>query len=207
MIRRPPRSTRTDTLFPDTTLFRSVDLADRLSAKLSDQKQLRNNLTELLLSGNNGNAASAPFEITMLNFDEEMQGVTINNQATLSAACQSRWGHNCHVAGAITEDAGCLIVMRSKKEDDTSKPLLAAMRKAATQFSGDHPAFIAVQFNEIDPADLMLPHLRRRAGILSYALFLHYGAEHVNATCFSGFDGLVEHEGNVARSEENTSEL
>src|SRR3546814_17898975 len=25
MIRRPPRSTRTDTLFPDTTLFRSVD--------------------------------------------------------------------------------------------------------------------------------------------------------------------------------------
>src|SRR3546814_6733640 len=26
MIRRPPRSTRTDTLFPDTTLFRSVRL-------------------------------------------------------------------------------------------------------------------------------------------------------------------------------------
>src|SRR3546814_14499945 len=25
MIRRPPRSTRTDTLFPDTTLFRSID--------------------------------------------------------------------------------------------------------------------------------------------------------------------------------------
>src|SRR3546814_13341628 len=25
MIRRPPRSTRTDTLFPDTTLFRSPD--------------------------------------------------------------------------------------------------------------------------------------------------------------------------------------
>src|SRR3546814_17032435 len=28
MIRRPPRSTRTDTLFPYTTLFRSVDLAE-----------------------------------------------------------------------------------------------------------------------------------------------------------------------------------
>src|SRR3546814_16863183 len=25
MIRRPPRSTRTDSLFPDTTLFRSID--------------------------------------------------------------------------------------------------------------------------------------------------------------------------------------
>src|SRR3546814_8570645 len=28
MIRRPPRSTRTDTLFPYTTLFRSVAVAD-----------------------------------------------------------------------------------------------------------------------------------------------------------------------------------
>src|SRR3546814_7573547 len=28
MIRRPPRSTRTDTLFPYTTLFRSVDRGD-----------------------------------------------------------------------------------------------------------------------------------------------------------------------------------
>src|SRR3546814_13363038 len=28
MIRRPPRSTRTDTLFPDTTLFRSMPFRD-----------------------------------------------------------------------------------------------------------------------------------------------------------------------------------
>src|SRR3546814_15253680 len=33
MIRRPPRSTRTDTLFPDTTLFRSAELFDELKAK------------------------------------------------------------------------------------------------------------------------------------------------------------------------------
>src|SRR3546814_8008546 len=29
MIRRPPRSTLTDTLFPYTTLFRSIDLVER----------------------------------------------------------------------------------------------------------------------------------------------------------------------------------
>src|SRR3546814_20676412 len=34
MIRRPPRSTRTDTLFPYTTLFRSQDLADNAGAAL-----------------------------------------------------------------------------------------------------------------------------------------------------------------------------
>src|SRR3546814_17216505 len=32
MIRRPPRSTRTDTLFPYTTLFRSGHAADRAAA-------------------------------------------------------------------------------------------------------------------------------------------------------------------------------
>src|SRR3546814_6765351 len=31
MIRRPPRATRTDTLFPDTTLFRSSSLHGQLS--------------------------------------------------------------------------------------------------------------------------------------------------------------------------------
>src|SRR3546814_6591596 len=34
MIRRPPRSTRTDTLFPYTTLFRSKPDARRLGARL-----------------------------------------------------------------------------------------------------------------------------------------------------------------------------
>ncbi|WP_162875612.1 hypothetical protein [Sphingomonas crusticola] len=175
-----------------------IELADRLSANLGEQKQLRHTVRDMLSNGKAGNAAPSSFEITMLNFDEEMRGITIIDQRSLNAACQSRWGPNCHAAGAITDEAGCLIVMRSKKEDDTSKPLLAAMRKAATQFSGDRPAFIAVQFDEINPADLMLPHVRRRAGLLSYALFLQYGAEHVNATCFSSFDGLVEHDDNVA---------
>src|SRR3546814_10206477 len=32
MIRRPPRSTRTDTLFPYTTLFRSVDMKGAVAA-------------------------------------------------------------------------------------------------------------------------------------------------------------------------------
>src|SRR3546814_929349 len=35
MIRRPPRSTRTDTLFPYTTLFRSVDRVDQIEPALA----------------------------------------------------------------------------------------------------------------------------------------------------------------------------
>src|SRR3546814_14611002 len=33
MLRRPPRSTRTDTLFPYTTLFRSMNAGDRDNAE------------------------------------------------------------------------------------------------------------------------------------------------------------------------------
>src|SRR3546814_11875653 len=51
MIRRPPRSTRTDTLFPDTTLFRSIqnlrkekgfEVTDRISVKLEDEEMVKN---------------------------------------------------------------------------------------------------------------------------------------------------------------------
>src|SRR3546814_3382976 len=40
MIRRPPRSTRTDTLFPYTTLFRSADRDQPILAALSHARQL-----------------------------------------------------------------------------------------------------------------------------------------------------------------------
>src|SRR3546814_6199466 len=38
MIRRPPRSTRTDTLFPYTTLFRSMEQLDAELGAVGDQR-------------------------------------------------------------------------------------------------------------------------------------------------------------------------
>src|SRR3546814_20716249 len=64
MIRRPPRSTRTDTLFPYTTLFRS-----RLAARYPEQLEVRrlvrewevHNRRELQLEANVGfNEGDAP---------------------------------------------------------------------------------------------------------------------------------------------------
>lgn len=103
---------------------------------------------------------------------------------------QEVFGQNVHVAGAMSSDSA-LVVMRSEREDDTSKPWLTAMRKAASQLSGNRPGFIAVQLNDVKKEDLLLPHLRRRAGILSGALFWRYGADHVNAVQVSGYDALV----------------
>src|SRR3546814_10244736 len=41
MIRRPPRSTRTDTLFPYTTLFRSVAGMMRTGTQIDDQVEIQ----------------------------------------------------------------------------------------------------------------------------------------------------------------------
>src|SRR3546814_7307831 len=44
MIRRPPRSTRTDTLFPYTTLFRSASAAKTATGTTARRRDLRNPL-------------------------------------------------------------------------------------------------------------------------------------------------------------------
>src|SRR3546814_2155299 len=54
MIRRPPRSTRTDTLFPDTTLFRSVrdnDVFDDFYVERSGNLYQRACCNQVLLAG------------------------------------------------------------------------------------------------------------------------------------------------------------
>ena len=89
--------------------------------------------------------------------------------------------------------------MRSRKEDDHSKPVLEAIKKAATQFSGTRPGFIAVQFDDLRPQDLLLPHLRRNMGLLSYYLFHQCQAEHVAATYFCIFGGLTAFERGIGR--------
>src|SRR3546814_2879925 len=51
MIRRPPRSTRTDTLFPYTTLFRSLALHRALSAWVASARLSLKWPNDLLMDG------------------------------------------------------------------------------------------------------------------------------------------------------------
>src|SRR3546814_14611849 len=67
-IRRPPRSTRTDTLFPDTTLFRS-DAAPAGAQELGQQVETRR-LAGAIRPDQGVNAVPAHVEIDVLDGDE-----------------------------------------------------------------------------------------------------------------------------------------
>src|SRR3546814_1413155 len=93
MIRRPPRSTRTDTLFPYTTLFRSGPSAD--AANTGD--------VEKLLGGKN--VISASYDVPMLaHGSPETPGATVRiagDRCEIWAATQSATLVRDEVASAI----------------------------------------------------------------------------------------------------------
>jgi hypothetical protein len=166
-----------------------ITLQDRLPPDTASQTELR--AAAVQMAGNGPTSIDGSFfRIEREDYAARLYEAPLDGQARFYKACCNAFGPNCHVSGAITPDGQCLVVMRSRREDDHSKPLLEALRKGASQLSGTRPGFIAVQFDDITTEDLMLPHLRRRAGILSCALFGHYGASHVAATFFCVYGGL-----------------
>lgn len=175
----------------------NITLKARLSPNSANQVKLRE--AAVLMLGENApkSLKRQEFRIDRHAYGDCFGEKYFKSEQELYTACKNFFGANPHIAGGLSDASGCIVVMRSEREDDTSKPLLKAMRKAAKQLTGKHPASIAIQFQEIEPRDLMLPHLRRRVAILSYALFGHYLEKHLNAVCFTGFGAIVMGDGSV----------
>src|SRR3546814_18979772 len=73
MIRRPPRSTRTDTLFPYTTLFRSQRLVNTTFVDSEGDTQL----TQFVTNAGNAKTYGLEFEGTLIPW----KGMTIEGSA------------------------------------------------------------------------------------------------------------------------------
>ncbi|MGH8634237.1 MAG: hypothetical protein ACRET7_08900 [Burkholderiales bacterium] len=174
-----------------------VTLEDRLPSDTAQQNALRAAAIRMLADPNIGQFDGNFFTIVRDNYAGRLRAAAAKSQSEFYKACSDDYGEDCHASGAMTPDGGCLIVMRSHRADDHSRPLLEAIKKAATQLSGKRPGFIAVQFDDITPADLVLAHLRRRAGILSYYLFHEYKAAHVAAAYFCVYGGLTASPGGL----------
>ena len=174
-----------------------ITLEARLSPNTLLQAKLLRATVSMLLGGAPTMVDGPGFKLEIKPYADLFAGAPMHEKKAFQEACELALGAHTHVAGELSEQGGCLIAMRSQRDDDTSKPMLEAMRKAASQFSGERPAFIAIQEHGIEAPDLMLPHVRRRTAILSYALFGHYGAAHVNATYVTGFGAIVVRDGQV----------
>ena len=168
-----------------------VTLHDRLPSRSPEQSALHGAISRLLSEPALAAIDGDFFRLTREGYGDHLRSASTENATEFYSACRDAFGHDIHVSGAMAEGGVCLLVMRSLLEDDSSKPWLEAMEKAATQFSGARPAFIAVQFNDLTPPDLILPNFRRRAEILSGAVFRKANTAHVAATFFCPYAGLV----------------
>ncbi|MGJ3700817.1 hypothetical protein [Variovorax sp. AFSI2.2] len=170
-----------------------VTLSGRLSADLAQQSLLANAVSALIDSDATSAMKGSGFELRKARF-EDVPGVEENlrDPKLLQAALNKAFGKDLHAAGWQGSDSAYLLVMRSTKEDDPSFPTLEAMRKGASQLSKTRPGLLALQDHGMEPADLFLPHVQRRAFILSGALFGQYKARHVNAVYITGYGAVVD---------------
>src|SRR3546814_18803259 len=100
MIRRPPRSTRTDTLFPYTTLFRSVpqykEARKAFEGQTKDKQAFKLGMEDLLGSRRN-TAADASDQMGRLN-DSQLEQFRLGDRTRLAAEFYGnksgvkRWG-------------------------------------------------------------------------------------------------------------------
>lgn len=168
-----------------------VTLKDRLPAEEKHQNILREAANRVLSRNAITQIEGEFFQIIRERYDSRLEQASLSGEREFYKVCRELYGDNCHVSGVITPKSVCLVIVRSQREDDHSDSMLEAMKKATKQFSRKRPAFIAMQFDDIEPADLLLHHLCRRLGILSYALFRRDDASHVAATYFGAYRGLV----------------
>src|SRR3546814_1943141 len=84
MIRRPPRSTRTDTLFPYTTLFRSAEV-DRLVTAVWEEGPL-----DCLVNNAAGNFLARSETLSPRAVDAVL-AIVMHGTAYVTLACGRRW--------------------------------------------------------------------------------------------------------------------
>ena len=167
-----------------------ITLNDRMLPDVESQRVLRTATSRVLTEANLTQLSGPNFVVEREPYERRLANTDFIESKELYAACSKAFGPNCHAAGVMSETGGCLVVVRSRREDDPSKPQLEALKKATSQLTGNHPGFIALQFEDIEPPDLTLPHLRRRAAILANVVFHSNDSSHLAAVYHTAYGGL-----------------
>lgn len=175
-----------------------VTMTDRFPGHLEQQREIAQTVLEAIEGLENTVHRRASYNVYRESIDYLIADMN-DREADMSKALRERFGDNCHVAGALGNNGGHLIVVRSEREDDPSRASLDARKTAVRQLPSDLPGIIALQYEDITVQDLSKPDFRRRATILDNAIFHDSRAHHVAAIYHSAFDGLWQSEGRLAK--------
>jgi hypothetical protein len=176
-----------------------ITLDDRLVPDVGTQGPLRSSTARMLSDDTLTTLTENGFRIEREPLEKVVPAKLTGGIDDLNPRWQKAYGGNCHVAGPLTHAYGCVVAVRSVREDDPSRAQLDALKKAASQLSGRAPGFIAVQHEEVTPQDLAQRPLRRKAGILAMALFHSDSGQHIAAIHHSTFSGFHSAHGIIAR--------
>jgi len=174
-----------------------VTMADRFPADRPSQDQIASHVRELFQAGPGTRRTGNGYNVNTERF-ESVDFSTATSNLT-AATLRSRWGENSHVAGVNIEGMWNIIVVRSAREDDSSREALAARKKAVKQLPVDRPGIIALQYEEIAVQDLQKPAFRRRLAILDAAIYQDKRAAHVAGIYHCAFDGRWLHAGQLGK--------
>jgi len=186
---------------PQTSVTSSVavvvTMTDRFPADRPGQDQIASYVRELFQAGPDTRRSGDGYSVEAERFDSvDLTTATSNLKA---ATLRGRWGENSHVAGVNIEGMWNLVVVRSTREDDSSREALAARKKAAKQLPIHRPGIIALQYEEITVQDLRKPAFRRRLAILDAAIYRDERAAHVVGVYHCAFDGRWPHAGQLGK--------
>jgi len=164
-----------------------VTLEDRLPTSDRGQEKIADEIRNLANQPIGTRMDFDGFKIAHLSQVGELGLAKITDEADLQKRVQNRFGESCHMVATGNSERGLAIIIRSRNEDDHSKPQLDAMKYACKQLSGDQPAFISIQFDDMNFSQLQLPHVKRRMNVLSQYLFASRESHYLAATIFSAY--------------------
>lgn len=168
-----------------------VTMADRFPSTRATQDEIAHHIRALFRAGPGARRSGMGFYVHAEPFTNvDLVAATSNLRPE---ALRRRWGANAHVAGFSVNGRWNLVIVRSARQDDTSREALAARKKAAKQLPVDRPGVIAIQYEAITVQDLVKPPFRGRLTILDAAMLQDARLAHVAGIYHCAFDGRWQH--------------
>jgi hypothetical protein len=164
-----------------------VTLDDRLPAADARQRELTDAIRDVAAKSIGTTASGTFFEISKLSYAAHFGLEPVLDRTLFQQRVQECFGANCHSVTTGDRHAGLTVILRSLVEDDHTKPQLEALKLAARQLPKNVPAFVSVQFDDLDFSELLYPHVTDRLQLLSAYFFETRESSHIAAALFNAY--------------------